>query len=215
MRCTSLAVLLGLSLPLAYPSIATAQPFSEWTWGCGNGNTCGAALTARIHQHGPLFNYGPYYGYPPFTPYGPWNAYLQYNPWYYGVPPARGVTCSHGDLAGHGPVCPGWNFNWHAPWSHGGWYHGCSTCCQGGLFTSQDGWAPGYITPPRTNNVTGSVSDLAAPTKISFNPETTDPFLRYAGAGNSSDFKSFYAGLPTLDPSLDSGVVVPASGNVQ
>jgi hypothetical protein len=200
MRCTSLAVLLAAPLIMACPSIASAQaPPHEWFWGCNNGSSFGASLTARLNQHGPLFNYGPYYGYPPFEPYGPWNAYLQYNPWYYGVP-APHVHGSHGDLSGHGPLCTGEGLSWHSSWLHGGWYHGCSTCSYGGLFTSQGGWIRGYFTPScKTCGITGSVSEIAAPTKVGFDPETTDPLARCAGVGNPADFAGFYSGLPTLD----------------
>jgi len=208
MRCTSLAVLLGVPLLLASPGIASAQPASLWTWGCNNGSSFGASLTARLNQHGPLFNYGPYYGYPPFEPYGPWNAYLQYNPWYYGVPSSGCAGCAHGDLSGHGPLCPGWSLNWHSSWSLGGWYHGCSTCSHGGLFTSHSAWGRGYFSPScKTCGITGSVSEIAAPTKVGFNPETTDPLARCSGVGNAKDFAGFYSGLPTLDLTA-----VPAGG---
>jgi len=209
MRSIYLAVLLAAPLLLAFPNLASAQHPSQWFWGCNNGSSCGAALTAIIHQHGPLYNYGPYYGYPPFEPYGPWNAYLQYNPWYYGTPGVRGcVNCGSGDLSGHGPLCPGWTPSWHSSWSHGGWYHGCSTCCHGGLFTNQSGWIHGYFTPScKSCGITGSVGEITAPTKVGFNPETTNPIARYVGVGNAVDFAGFYSGLPTLDLTA-----VPAGG---
>jgi hypothetical protein len=201
MRNTSLAVLLGPLLLLVTPSLVSAQPPSGWFWGCNNGSSFGASATARLNQHGPLFNYGPYYGYPPFEPYGPWNAYLQYNPWYYGVP-GQQHCCSggHGDLAGHGPLCPGWSPSWHSSWLHGGWYHGCSTCSHGGLFTSHAGWMHSTFTPAcKSCGVTGSVSEISGPTRLSFNAEATDPLTRCSGVGNAADFAAFYAGLPSLD----------------
>jgi hypothetical protein len=197
MRSYSLAVLLAAPFLLACPNLASAQNPSDWLWGCNNGSSFGAALTARLNQHGPLFNYGPYYGYPPFEPYGPWNAYLQYNPWYYGQPGSHcSKSCAHCDLSGHGPLCQ----SWHSCWSCGGWFHGCSTCSHGGLFTSQSGWTPGSTTvSSKSFGITGSVIDLTSPAKIGFNPYTTDPTARYAGVGNAVDFASFYSGLPTLD----------------
>jgi hypothetical protein len=204
MRYTSLAVLLGVFLLLVSPGLVDAFPPSEFPYGGTNGPGCLASLTCKLHQHGPLYNYGPYYGYPPFEPYGPWNAYLQYNPWYYGTPPAHGyVGCPPRDLTGHG----GLGLSWHSSWSFGGWYHGCSSCSHGGLFTSQTGWIRGYFTPScKSCGVTGSVNDIAAPIKATFNVETTDPAMRYAGVGNAADFAVFYSGIPTLDLRTASGV---------
>jgi hypothetical protein len=199
MRHASLAVLLGAFLLLATPGLVSAFPPSEFLYGGTNGPGCLASITCMLHQHGPLYNYGPYYGYPPFEPYGPWNAYLQYNPWYNGG--GAGYGGGHGcdypprDLSGHGPH----GLSWHSSWFNGGWYHGCSGCCHGGIFTGHTGWARGYSSPSCSCGITGSVSEISAPIKASFNPETTDPSLRYAGAGNAADFAVFYSGLPTLD----------------
>jgi hypothetical protein len=203
MRCTSLAVWLGTAFLVALAGPASASfpqyPPSYWTWGCNNGASCGAKLTAWFNQHGPLFNYGPYYGYPPFEPYGPWNAYLQYNPWYYGLPGGGCHGCHHGDLAGHGPCC---GAHWHSSWAMGGWFHGCSRCCHGGLFTGC-GWFHGAADCPcAPNGVTGSPCQMGATPKAAFNPETTDPLTRCAGVGNPAEFTAFYAGLPTLDATL-------------
>jgi hypothetical protein len=207
MRHTSLAVVLGAILLLSTPGLVDAFPPSEFPYGNTNGPGCLASITCMLHQHGPLYNYGPYYGYPPFEPYGPWNAYLQYNPWYYGTPPAHGcVGCPPRDLSGHGGC--GWSPSWHSSWHCGGWYHGCSSCSHGGIFTGSTGWVRGHASPScKTCGITGSVSEMSAPIKATFNPETTDPALRYAGAGNAADFAVFYTGLPTLDISA-----APAGG---
>ena len=199
MRCTLLAVLLGIPLLLTLPSSTSAQPPpSYWPFGCGNGTTCGSKLTSILNQHGPLYNYGPYYGYPPFEPYGPWNAYLQYNPWYYGVPPVGGGGCTLGDLSGHGPCNP----SWHSSWLHGGWYHGCSTCGHGGLFTGHGSWH--HVTTP-CNSCESSPGTPAPPTAPMKSSSTGVP-ARFTGVGDASDFAGYYNGLPSLDLR-----VVPAS----
>jgi hypothetical protein len=205
MRYTSLAVLLGTFLLFAYPGNASAQEPNKFLYGGTNGPNCLAALTCRLHQHGPLYNYGPYYGYPPFEPYGPWNAYLQYNPWYYGYGQGQGQSGPY-DLAGHGGICTGWTPSWHSSWSYGGWYHGCSTCGHGGLFTSFGSW--GHATPGCSScGTVGSAGQFGAPIRATFNPATTNPVARYSGVGNSADFAVFYSGLPTLDLSA-----APAGG---
>jgi hypothetical protein len=208
MRYTSPAVLLGTLLLLAFPGLASAQEPNKFLYGGTNGPGCIAALTCKLHQHGPLYNYGPYYGYPPFEPYGPWNAYLQYNPWYYGNQGGQGWGCHDRDLSGHGGLCNGWAPSWHSAWMHGGWYQGCSTCSHGGLFTNYGGWLKGSSTPSciGCGNVS-SVGNFGAPIKATFNPETTDPFSRYKGVGNSADFAGFYSDLPSL-----SLTAVPAGG---
>jgi hypothetical protein len=207
MRYTSLAVFLGSFLLLANPGIASAQEANMFLYGGTNGPNCIAALTCRLHQHGPLYNYGPYYGYPPFEPYGPWNAYLQYNPWYYGYPQGHCQGGGPYDLAGHGGICNGWSLDWHSSWSLGGWYHGCSTCSHGGLFTSFGGWSHGHATPGCNScGIVGSVTPSGDRFKATVNPQA-DPASRYAGAGNATDFAVFYSGLPTL-----SLTAVPAGG---
>lgn len=211
MRYTSIAVVLGTLVLLAVPvPVEASNPAANsFLYGGTNGPNCIAALTCRLHQHGPLYNYGPYYGYPPFEPYGPWNAYLQYNPWYYGMPNGGGgccnKDCSVGDISGHGPLCPGWScLNccygcsnlWHSCWSNGGWFHGCSSCCHGGLFTGCCGWCH-----PCKSCANGSATPAAQTLPLkqaSFNPATTDPVSRYSGAGNAQDFAHFYSGLPSL-----------------
>lgn len=211
MRCTSLAVWLGTSLLLAFPGVASAQimtqgyPPSHWTWGCNNGASFGARATAWLNQQGPLYNYGPYYGYYPFEPYGPWNAYLQYNPWYYGYPEGGNCHgCNHGDLNGHGPLCNG-GHSWHSSWALGGWFHGCSSCSHGGVFTNL---GHGHFAPSCDCGITGSVSQIGVTPKAAFNPETTNPLTRCEGIGSPAEFAAFYNGLPTLDLTT----TLPAAG---
>jgi hypothetical protein len=203
MSRTSFAVWLATPALLASAGLASAYtyPPSEYTWGCNNGRSCGANITAFFNQHGPLFNYGPYYGYPPFDPYGPWNAYLQYNPWYYGYGNRGGGGCIDRDLSGHGPCCTS-GASWHSSWGCGGWFHGCSTCGTGGIFTGHGGWFKGQKAAPSCDcGIAGSVTAIGAPPKAAFAPGT-DPITRCAGVGNPAEFSAFYSGLPTLDVRL-------------
>jgi hypothetical protein len=213
MRYTSLAVFLGTFWLFAYPGSASAQAPGQFQYGGTNGPGFVPALTGILHQHGPLYNYGPYYGYPPFEPYGPWNAYLQYNPWFYGYPQAHTWGHPDRDLSGHGAACNGGSCSscgpsWHSAWMHGGWYHGCSTCSHGGIFTGFGGW--GHLKGGASCGSCGTVgaaTTTGGPINAAFNPEITDPVSRYAGAGNAADFGVFYTGLPTL-----SLTVSPAGG---
>ncbi len=207
MRYTSLAVFLGTFWLFACPGSASAQAPGQFLYGGTNGPCCIAALTCALHQLGPLYNYGPYYGYPPFEPFGPWNAYLQYNPWFYGTPPAHTWGHPDRDLSGHGAACNG-GMSWHSAWMHGGWYHGCSTCGCGGIFTGFGGWGHGKAGASCGScGTVGAASSIGGPTRATFNPETTDPDSRYAGVGNAADFAVFYSDLPTL-----SLTATPASG---
>ena len=172
-RTLLVAIPAGLAF-LAFSGVASANPRQPCYYGYGCGGFC-LNLFGKLHQHGPLFNYGPYYGYPPFEPYGPWNAYLQYNPF-----GGHGCFsgCHNGGLFGdkHG---------------HGG--DGCGND-KGGLFHNRHGKGcdPGCapVCPP---------PDCKA---ACFDPATTNPLSRYAGAGNPIQSAGFYAGLPTLDPAL-------------
>ena len=194
MRRTSLAVCLSTLLLLSWPGLASAQPPSYWTWGSGNGATCGANLTAFLHQHGPLFNYGPYYGYPPFEPYGPWNAYLQYNPWYYGYGQGGCSKCPDRDLSGHGGL--GWSPSWHSSWLHGGWFHGCSTCGCGGVFPSHLFHHDSLPCPCETIAPGDAKAVSSRPVT---NLEIVDPVTRCAGVGHPLEFAGFYRDLPALE----------------
>lgn len=203
MKRTSLAAVLAAPLLLAWPSPSIAHPPKQCSfgyWGCG---FC-LNLFSGIHQHGPLFNYGPYYGYPPFEPYGPWNAYLQYNPWYYGDPYGGS---GHGfGLHGkhHGSKCSGCGLfdGWHASWRGGGWFRG-SHCWGCGLGS---GWLKGHC---KNCGSSGSAIEGCSSCKAAaFDPQATDPVVRYSGAGHAADFAVFYTGLPSLDPNA----VAPASG---
>ena len=199
MKRTSLAALLAAPLLLACPTFSSANPPCQCSYGYWS---CGVCLNmfSHMHQHGPLFNYGPYYGYPPFEPYGPWNAYLQYNPWYYGDGSGAG-----GDrYGGHGGRCKdgcskcsgcGLREGWHSSWLHGGWFSG-SKCwgCGGGWLKGLKGHCKSCESGVP---VSGNCPSCQA---AAFNPQTTDPLTRYAGAGNAGDSAVFYAGLPSLDP---------------
>ena len=187
MRRTSLAALLAAPVLLAFPGLVKAHPPQQCfaPFGCGG---CCLGIFSKLHQHGPLFNYGPYYGYPPFEPYGPWNSYLQYTGGFggYGYGGGHGHGhggYGHGDMAGRGGICTGGGLGWHSSWSGGGWFHG-----------------HGAKDIP-CGSCTG-----CAPTP--FNPASTDPASRYAGAGAPENMAVFYAGLPAIQ----STTVAPATG---
>jgi hypothetical protein len=189
MKRTSLAALLAAPVLLAFPGFASANPPTQCYAPFGGGGIC-LGFFNKMHQHGPLFNYGPYYGYPPFEPYGPWNAYLQYNPWYYGNGYGGGHGHgghSHGDMTGHGGICKG-GHGWHSSWSKGGWFHGdgCASCGSTGLFKGHGSHSP-------------ASGGCAGCTAATFNPATTDPATRYAGAGDPANSAVFYSGLPTVN----------------
>jgi hypothetical protein len=197
MRRTSLAAWLALPLLLTIADRSSAQ--TPPRYGAYGMNIAGIPLTtfSRIHQHGPLYNYGPYYGYPPFEPYGPWNAYLQYNPWYYGDPNAQEGGGHHSLLGGHfghgEGGCATCGGGLHATWLHGGWFHGsggCPSCGHAGLLAGHTGWLEGHIGGGHCSSCKG----------VAFNPETTDPTSRLAGAGNPLEFAGFYSNLPSLSP---------------
>jgi len=206
MKRTSLAVVLAAPLLLVCPTTSPAHPPCQCSYGTGS---CGICLNmfSWMHQHGPLFNYGPYYGYPPFEPYGPWNAYLQYNPWYWGNPYGEGggggKEFGHGGLKGG--KCSGCGLfeGWHCSWLHGGWFHGshCWGCGHGG-------WLKGLKGCKSCGSGVTVSGGCASCKQAAFNPQTTDPVTRLAGAGNPADSAVFYAGLPALDPNA----VSPAGG---
>jgi hypothetical protein len=152
-------------------------------------------MWSKMHQHGPLYNYGPYYGYPPFCPYGPWNAYLQYNGAGYGGYGGGGhghdFYAKHGDFTGHGGLCTGGK---HAGGGHGHGVHG--SWSEGGWFNGQDSGCPSCGDGKHGHHGSGCGGCKAD----AFDPRTTDPVTRYAGAGRPADSAVFYTGLPTITP---------------
>jgi len=203
MKRTSLAALLAAPVLLAFPGITLAHPPKQCFAPFGGGGVC-LGIFQKLHQHGPLFNYGPYYGYPPFEPYGYWNQYLQYT----GPFPAGGYGGGHGhghghgyaDYSGRGGICTGGHGGMHGSWLHGGWFHGdgCGSCGKHGLFHGHTSWL----------HHGSSGGDCAGCVPTAFNPTTTDPVSRYAGAGAAGLSAAYYTGLPTIQPAA----LTPASG---
>jgi len=198
MRRTSLAALLALPVLLVFSSLAHAHPPKQCFSPFGFGGFC-PGIFSKLHQHGPLFNYGPYYGYPPFEPYGPWNQYLQYtggygNGGHGGGGHGHGGHGGHGDMAGRGGICTGGGAGCHSSWLGGGWFHGagCASCGHTSLFH-------GHGAP---------AGDCTSCQSTAFNPATTNPVSRYAGAGAPSNSAIYYAGLPTIQ----SPVIATAGG---
>lgn len=192
MKHTSAAVLLAAVLLPLWPSSAAANHPAQ----CGP--FC-MSLFSKIHQHGPLFNYGPYYGYPPFEPYGPWNQYLQYNPWFYGDPNAAGGGGGGGRLFDKfggfgGKACHGCGL--HAGWLHGGWFrgHGCLSC-RNGLFGG-DG-----IGLFHHHKAKGECSSCGSPAG-GCSGGGCSAVARVSGVGDPRESAQFYAGLPTIDPTI-------------
>jgi hypothetical protein len=222
MKRTLLAAIPATLAFVVFSGVASANPRQPCYYGYGCGGFC-LNMFAKMHQHGPLFNYGPYYGYPPFEPYGPWNAYLQYNPWYYGMPYGHGHCHNglglkdklHGLFHKHGCGGCGLAEGWHSHFKHGGWFngHGCFSGCRKGDKHGGDGCGHengGLFHKPHGKGCDPGCAPACPPADCkaaAFDPETTDPVTRYAGAGSPIQSAGFYAGLPTLDPG-----VTPVSG---
>jgi hypothetical protein len=188
MKCTSLAALLAAPVLLVFSGITHANPPKQCFSPFGTGGVC-LGIFSKLHQHGPLFNYGPYYGYPPFEPYGYWNQYLQYTGPFPGNGGGHGHGHGHGyrDFSGRGGICNGGHM--HGSWSHGGWFHG-DGCGKHGLFHGHKSWL----------HHGSSGGDCTGCQPTAFNPSTTDPVSRYAGAGAAGHSAAYYAGLPTINP---------------
>ena len=73
----------------------------------------------------------------------------------------------------------------HGSWSHGGWFHG-DGCGKHGSSTAHKSW--------RLTDRPAAIARVAQPT--AFNPSTTDPVSRYAGAGAAGHSAAYYSGLP-------------------
>jgi len=187
MKRTSLAALLAAPVLLVFPGITHAHPPKQCFAPFGGGGVC-LGIFSKLHQHGPLFNYGPYYGYPPFEPYGYWNQYLQYTGPFggaggYGGGHGHGGGHGYESYAGRGGICTG---GMHGSWLHGGWFHGHSSWLHHGSSSGEcDGCAP-----------------------TAFNPYTSDPASRFAGAGAAGLSAAYYSDLPTIQPAT----MTPAGG---
>ncbi|MBA4190555.1 MAG: hypothetical protein C0467_21420 [Planctomycetaceae bacterium] len=197
MRNTSTAALFAAPLLLAIPSLSFANPPGPCFGHFGCGGTC-VSWFSKLHQHGPLFNYGPYYGYPPFEPYGPWNAYLQYNPYYYGQ---GGSGRSHGHCWSlGGKNCGVGGCGIHAGWKAGGWFKG-----SGSLTCGHHKWFHGHGKSDSCS--TPASADCSTCKTVAYETSAPDVTSRYAGAGAPESTAVFYAGLPSLDPTLQSSIV--------